>query len=940
MFTSSIGAQITKSASFFGQVAKEIISKSEDGNQYSKIQIEGLQLSQEIGKPILPVKIVKILAAPNEKITDVNVSLGSAETLYMKNKIMPGQEPLQTGIINEKRKFVQPDKTIYDSDKPYPEKLVQVVNEGYFDGNNHIVTLLIYPMQYYPKSGIIKKYSSVQYSLNSSKNFDSKIFNITRKKETQDIYDDILKKVVDNPEDISLYQKKANLISASVGNSNIINSQSSLLTTTTLPFYEYVIITPSAFSSAFNNFVTWKRRKGVNIGVVTTEQIYANYTGDLISGINDNPGKIRQYLYDGYSSGVTVYSLLAGKSDFVPVRKGASYPTQSSNTITEESNLIPADIYFADFNGDWEYDHDNNIGEPVWNQPQYSLFGDSPDYYPEIFVGRLLCTNVQDISNWTNKIIKYEKNPGNGDYSYLLRAFMHESDEMQDGAEAESVTQYLPLGFSNLIWKEIGTDSDPNTSDAGDLAPNSPYGSQIINQFNQIKYGFWAWFNHGVPVMITTKSSGYNQSNCFPIQSYDNYSFGAPDNNKGLDNLNNVEYPSIVYAISCLVTPLDYYNPNGYWTNMRNMGEAFTVCTQNGGVALLGNSRFGFVGESVKMTRNFLDLVRSSSNNAHLGVAELMSKCTAQITSSENYHYLNYTHNLIGCPEMQMWTYYPAQFDQIDIAMSSNSISVNSYIEGSNICATDMGTGSSFFSVGKNISSYDFNTATRPLYITVSKHNYIPACYKTSFTSSVSGPTSRASGQSGTWSVSVSGGTTAYHYKWYYRHPSASVQSVSKVMLRTILQDFWVEVGGDSTQMTRSDSYSFDVKCVVTDAEGYKSIASFCSVPISNQQSISAENGNKLMEETAQIPVEYSIASFPNPFNPTTVIKYSVTNTENVSIKVYNMLSQEVAVLVNETKSAGTHQVSFNAGNLPSGVYIARIQAGSFSKSIKMQLVK
>ena len=88
------------------------------------------------------------------------------------------------------------------------------------------------------------------------------------------------------------------------------------------------------------------------------------------------------------------------------------------------------------------------------------------------------------------------------------------------------------------------------------------------------------------------------------------------------------------------------------------------------------------------------------------------------------------------------------------------------------------------------------------------------------------------------------------------------------------------------------------------------------------------------------IPTEYALGNYPNPFNPTTVIQYALPEAGQVSLKVYNLLSQEVASLVEGSQSAGTHEVSFNAHNLPTGIYIARLQAGNKVISIKLQLIK
>ena len=80
--------------------------------------------------------------------------------------------------------------------------------------------------------------------------------------------------------------------------------------------------------------------------------------------------------------------------------------------------------------------------------------------------------------------------------------------------------------------------------------------------------------------------------------------------------------------------------------------------------------------------------------------------------------------------------------------------------------------------------------------------------------------------------------------------------------------------------------------------------------------------------------------NFPNPFNPSTNIQYSLNSESKVSIKVYNILGEEVAVLVDEFKPKGKHSCKFEAGNLPSGIYIYRIQTDDFTDVKKMMLVK
>lgn len=80
--------------------------------------------------------------------------------------------------------------------------------------------------------------------------------------------------------------------------------------------------------------------------------------------------------------------------------------------------------------------------------------------------------------------------------------------------------------------------------------------------------------------------------------------------------------------------------------------------------------------------------------------------------------------------------------------------------------------------------------------------------------------------------------------------------------------------------------------------------------------------------------------NYPNPFNPTTKISYSVADQTMVTLKVYDVLGKEVATLVNDVKAAGQYNVSFNAANLATGMYIYKLQAGDFVSSKKMMLVK
>ena len=87
----------------------------------------------------------------------------------------------------------------------------------------------------------------------------------------------------------------------------------------------------------------------------------------------------------------------------------------------------------------------------------------------------------------------------------------------------------------------------------------------------------------------------------------------------------------------------------------------------------------------------------------------------------------------------------------------------------------------------------------------------------------------------------------------------------------------------------------------------------------------------------ATLPESFTLENnYPNPFNPTTAIRFALPEVAHVSLEVYNALGQRVATLVDGSYAAGNHEVQFDAGGLPSGTYLYRLQtpAGSFSKTM------
>jgi len=103
--------------------------------------------------------------------------------------------------------------------------------------------------------------------------------------------------------------------------------------------------------------------------------------------------------------------------------------------------------------------------------------------------------------------------------------------------------------------------------------------------------------------------------------------------------------------------------------------------------------------------------------------------------------------------------------------------------------------------------------------------------------------------------------------------------------------------------------------------------------------------GTDVEDKNVGVPSEFSLGNYPNPFNPSTKVYYSVPTTGMVRMSVFDMNGREVATLVNEVKTAGSYEYVWNPSNpdktfLPSGTYLCRLEAGSNVKTIRMLYVK
>ena len=155
---------------------------------------------------------------------------------------------------------------------------------------------------------------------------------------------------------------------------------------------------------------------------------------------------------------------------------------------------------------------------------------------------------------------------------------------------------------------------------------------------------------------------------------------------------------------------------------------------------------------------------------------------------------------------------------------------------------------------------------------------------------------------------------------------------------KTPLDERWIEVGfvpGFGTTTERK-SYSF--------SDANLSMGSYSYRLKQIDFDGTTEYSNEVFAEVGA-PTNFALMqNYPNPFNPSTTIEFSIPETSNISVEIYNVIGELVASLINQSLDAGYHKINFNASNLPSGTYVYQLKAngqnGTFVETKKMLLMK
>ena len=620
--------------------------------RFDVIELEGCVGSQRRGLPDLPVRFLHLALPEASRATSVSVRVLGEVKLNGSFLIRPVQPDLRTdGAAGGQ--WIGPDPAVYESELSYPASTVEIAQQGYLAGNP-IVTLVVTPFRYLPRSGDLTFYTGldIEVGLESDEQAASASRPLLRLPAQEHLYQEVLHQVVSNDRDVAVFSSGCGLSALSeIGPDGEA-------------YYEYLIVTSPELASSFQPLANWKTKKGVKAGIVSLDTILTNYPG------RDNAERLRSFLIEAYHRG-TIWVLLGGDEDVVPVRY--AYPTNTS-TVPSYPNQQICDLYFSDVDGQWDLDNDG-----VWGEPQQ----DSPDIYPDLFVGRIPASNSAEASAFVDKLITYEKNPGGGTFDYLARALWVSSDQMRDWDGGIGQQGLLATDIPSNFSQDLSTLIESPTGDAEN--PFGPDGETCVDQMNQ-GWGIIGVLAHG-------KSSGFvaksNLTNGNPKSWVLTYA-GDADGQGHMTNLGNHQEYGIMYSIACSQSAIDV-DKYPYMGGEPCVAEFYPLVSQKGGVAFLGNTRWGWVSVSYKLFEEFLRSLFDEDLDHHLGVAEALSRC-----AYPGYRDIDYGHNLFGDPEMQVWTQTPSSLmvihpDQITLGKRSVLVSVSSQGSGlgeAQVCMT------------------------------------------------------------------------------------------------------------------------------------------------------------------------------------------------------------------------------------------------------------
>ena len=700
-----------------------------DNTSYRLHTFAGLDDDGNSGAPMLPCKAVTFSVpynATNFTVTLSNSSISTGSDSYV---CYPIPQPIPTDGSGTGGEVIC-DSTIYHTNAFYPASPVSVVADGFFMGENHLVTVAIYPMQVNPVTRAWRKFTAIDVTL--SYDIDTNVgsgilMSQNNRWRAQD--QQTAQQMVANPTAVAQNAPPTTAgthYHAPASGTNPIDE---------LGGYEYTIITPRALNLNLTRLLALKRQKGLISGVVYLEDILAKDNvlhtlygtnvefrpSVLYDEIEDDCGTIRNYLRGAISQKNLRYLLLIG--DSIPYRYGGCNSSHHyANAYEKHQSSIPTDLYYSELNTNWDIDGDEFYGEPEKLKDVFFYNAEEGfDYASDLYVGRLKLTTQEQLDNYIDKLIIYETGNMMKSSQYLRNGFIFISDSFSFFRDSIMV-RYESLFDENLVSWTVDT-------------IDTSMGSKIVNFLNTNKMGFISMGAHGAPDSwdvghYPKGNSGDSYSMLTALDAYDtsivntttnNYEVINQDNN-GVDNILNYQYPYVMFTSGCTTMPFDnYYSPyNNEPFNRINLGQSVTLGRKYGGVAYIGFTR---PNSTDRLERYFGDGLLHGIHQPSMLLA--MSRLTYGVKNAcplKN----SMANNLFGDPELTIWTSSLNRFNNIAIHRQDSGITINGLSSNDTISVfycDNVGNAEQYTAIG---NSFTLPNVSPNSCVMISKHNYVP----------------------------------------------------------------------------------------------------------------------------------------------------------------------------------------------------------------------
>ena len=372
--------------------------------------------------------------------------------------------------------------------------------------------------------------------------------------------------------------------------------------------FKYMVICPESMAAEFERLAEWKTSKGVRARVVTLEEIS---TDPEFTGV-DLAEAIRNCIAHHVAASGVEWVLLGGDTDIVPARHAYDFFFDQG---------LPCDLYYADLDGSWDED-----GDGLWGE----VDDDSIDMYSDVFVGRAPVASVGAAASFVDKVLVYE---GAG--------FAMAADY-----------QLKMLYMGEILWDS----PDPYTD--GAVACEMIDDGYVPDRFDPATKLYESESSLGLASAVDALDEGYGIVMHEGHANISKASVGPDDLSIAtLDALSNGDRAGVWYSVGCWSAAIDN----------DTFGEHWILNPDGGGVAYVGNSRYGwgcpgYPGQCVSdlYSQQFFNslfaedlvhagLVHADAKHHYVGLAKV----------DDYMRYAMYELNLLGDPEMPIWTGTP-----------------------------------------------------------------------------------------------------------------------------------------------------------------------------------------------------------------------------------------------------------------------------------------